>query len=84
MRRFLLSQKRFVKDEPHWLAYRPSMNKYFDKGYARNVPPGKLGGDQYFQPHFAVTKLGARKKLRIVFDAASIYRGVSMNDRQVS
>ena len=84
LRNYRQSQRRRRLDPIYAVSYAKSINKYFEKGYARKVPLSELGGDQYFHPHFGVTKPGEPDKVRVVFDAARVFRGRSMNDRLLS
>jgi hypothetical protein len=77
-------QRRLRADPVLCASYAKSMNKNFEKGYARKVPLSELGGDQFFHPHFGVTKPEEPGKVRVVFDAARQFRGQSMNDRLLS
>ena len=75
------TEKRLGSDPANATGYAKSVNKYFDKGYARKDPLVELGGDQYFYPHFVVTKPGEPENVRIVFDATRVFYGRSMNER---
>ncbi|XP_074645920.1 uncharacterized protein LOC141902179 [Tubulanus polymorphus] len=66
-------------------AYSKTFQTYLEKGYARkltaeeaDVPSPK----QWFLPHHSVCN--PKKKLRVVFDAASRYQGVSLNNQLMS
>ena len=82
-RRFVGLFRRFAKDPSYETDYRAAMSKYLTEGYARRIsdPAELAGNDQFFLPHHGVYKASAeKKKLRVVFDAAAVYGGRSLND----
>ena len=61
--------------------YNENMQKLVRDGHAELVPSERLGRDDgavWYLPHHAVLS-GANSKLRIVFDCAAEYQGVSLN-----
>ena len=62
--------------------YRAAMEQYITKGHAHKLTPDemtKFGHRTWYLPHFFVTNINKPGKLRIVFDAASKYKGASLN-----
>ena len=58
------------------------MNKLLLNGYAEPVPENALdrSGQVWFLPHHGVTHPVKRDKLRVVFDCACQYEGISLNE----
>nr|AAQ09229.1 polyprotein [Antheraea mylitta] len=59
--------------------YGKQVQHLLDSGYAEEAPSGTTPGRTFYLPHFAVVH-PMKKKIRIVFDAASRYEGKSLND----
>ncbi|XP_074657307.1 uncharacterized protein LOC141910513 [Tubulanus polymorphus] len=79
-------EKMLKNDAKKTDAYSKTFQTYLEKGYARkltakeaDVPSPK----RWFLPHHAVCN-PKKKKLRVVFDAASSYQGVSLNNQLMS
>ena len=74
-----------MREPEFFRSYKASINDYIKKGYARQVPEEQLlpkGEPLWYLPHHAVQLQHAHKdKLRVVFDCAARYRGVSLNDQ---
>ena len=82
-RRLISLKKRLVKDEKLRIKYTEVMDSYLSKGYARKVPQSILanaGGPVWYLPHHPVTNVHKPDKVRIVFDCAAKYNGLSLND----
>ena len=59
------------------------MKKFLDKGFAERVPATEethCRGRSWYLPHHAVVS-EAKNKTRLVFDAASRYKGTSLNEQ---
>ena len=76
-------EERFLREPEFFASCKASMNDYIKKGYARQVPEELLhpkGKPLWYLPHHAVQH-AHKAKLRVVFDCAARYRGVSLNDQ---
>jgi Pao retrotransposon peptidase/Family of unknown function (DUF5641)/Protein of unknown function (DUF1759)/Integrase zinc binding domain len=62
--------------------YCDKIDELFEKGYAREVDMEQLemAKHTWFLPHFAVSNPNKPGKVRVVFDAASKVKGMSLND----
>ena len=81
--RLYLLKKRFLREPEFFASYKASINDYINKGYAIQVPEEQLhpeGKPLWYLPHHAVQH-AHKDKLRVVFDCAAHYRGVSLNDQ---
>ena len=78
-----LGRRPVIRDE-----YIKVMAGHVKKGYVRQVSPEELqldGDNQWYLPHFPVVREDkATTKVRIVFDAAAIWDGRSLNDMMFS
>ena len=83
--RLALLKKRFTKDPELFLKYSESMDNLLEKGYAIKVleEPLKASDDKilWYLPHHPVFNSNKPGKLRVVFDCAATYHGVSLNDQ---
>ena len=64
--------------------YTNTMQDYINKGYAEKVPKEELEKDEgtvWYLPHHPVTHRLKPNKVRIVFDCAAKFRGVSLNQQ---
>ena len=79
--RLLGIEKRIERDESFGNRYRSEMEKYFTKGYAKELTDDMLivNTPVWYLPHFGVVNAHKPEKLRIVFDAAATTNGVSLN-----
>ena len=81
--RLYLLKKRFLRDPEFFASYKASINDYIKKGYARQVPEEHLYPKEnplWYLPHHAVQN-AHKDELRVLFDCAARYQGVSLNDR---
>ena len=83
--RLALLKKRFTKDPELFLKYSESMDNLLEKGYAIKVPEESLKASDekflWYLPHHPVFNSNKPGKLRVVFDCAATYHGVSLNDQ---
>ena len=82
--RLRLLKKKLLKDEELLRKYSMFMTDLFEKNYARKVPEHLLSrndGKVWYLPHHSVIHQTKPDKVRIVFDCAAKYRGVSLNDK---
>ena len=81
--RLLLLKRRLERDPDLHERYVEGMSALLQKGYAEPVPPStqsSTNGDIWYLPHHPV--IHPRKaKLRIVFDCAAKYKGISLNSQ---
>ena len=64
--------------------YRAVINEYMDKGYARKLSPEEAARKRritWYIPHHPVFKVNKANKCCVVFDAATRFNGVSLNDQ---
>ncbi|XP_071834278.1 uncharacterized protein [Apostichopus japonicus] len=77
-------RKRLLKDEDLHQRYKAVMEDYLRKGYARKVDvSGDVckRGEIWYLPHHPVINPNKPNKLRIVFDCAAQYQGLSLNSQ---
>ena len=75
--------RRFKKDPKLFQLYSKGIETYISQGYARKLTPteaNKVSTSAWYLPHHPVTNINKPGKVRIVFDAAAKYEGVSLND----
>ncbi|XP_068726426.1 uncharacterized protein [Montipora capricornis] len=81
--RLELLRRRLVKDPDLFQKYAAFVGNLRDKAYARKVPDNRLcrsGDATWFLPHHPVFHPKKPGKVRVVFDCAAKYKGVSLND----
>ena len=62
--------------------YRKTMHDYIDNGYARKITATELNAESaWYLPHHPVVNPNKPGKVRVVFDCAAKYKGVSLNDQ---
>lgn len=64
--------------------YEQGVQKMLSEGHAEEVPEEILGrsdGKVWYLPHFPVTSAAKPGKVRIVFDCAAKYQGISLNNQ---
>ncbi|XP_065185806.1 uncharacterized protein LOC135816538 [Sycon ciliatum] len=81
-KRLTSTERRLQKDSTVAAAYRDVLKSYEDKGYIRELGAAETEQDQcWYLPHFAIVRpQKTTTKVRIVFDPAANYRGLSLND----
>ncbi|KAK3731809.1 hypothetical protein QZH41_007624 [Actinostola sp. cb2023] len=81
----LQSLKRKLERNEHLhRKYRDFMNNLVAKGYARKLTAkeaGKPSKKTWYLPHHAVFHPQKKDKVRVMFDAAALYNGVSLNNQ---
>ena len=79
--RLISLQKRLKRDETLRQKYTEVIETYITKNYARQVPKEEFDNNStiWTLPHFPVYH-PRKGKVRIVFDCAAKYKGVSLND----
>ena len=83
-RRLQLLKKRLLKDEEIYQKYQKTMQEYINQGHAEKVPVEELEVKErplWYLPHHAVTHPLKPGKVRVVFDCAAKFEGVSLNDK---
>ena len=81
--RLELLRRRLIKDPVLFQKYAAFVDNLLDKAYARKVPdnrPARSGEATWFLPHHPVFHPKKPGKVRVVFDCAAKYKGVSLND----
>ena len=81
----LQSLKRKLKrDDEFHRKYRAFMNNLISRGYARKLTEGEAArrsSRTWYLPHHGVFHPQKQYKIRVVFDAASMHNGVSLNNQ---
>ena len=86
-RRFQLLQRRLSNNAELCERYSKVLNDYIDSGYARKLTSEEIdrASDRTnYLPHHGVVNPKKPEKLRVVFDAAAKYKGISLNDKLLS
>ena len=81
--RLELLRRRLIKDPVLFQKYAAFVDNLLDKAYARKVPDNRLARSDeatWFLPHHPVFHPKKPGKVRVVFDCAAKYKGVSLND----
>ena len=79
--RLKLLQRKFDRDATYAERYTAQVQDYITKGYASPANPSHMQqGREWFIPHHGVVNPKKPGKVRVVFDAAARFRGVSLND----
>ena len=79
-----LLRKRLSKDKDLHGKYCSAIQDYLTKGYAEKVPENELDTKEqpvWYLPHHPVTHPMKPCKVRIVFDCAAKYHGISLNQQ---
>lgn len=74
-------KRRFQKDKAFHQEYTAFMENVIDQGYAEKVPLNQLDisdGSVWYIPHHGV-RHPQKRKLRVVFDCAPEFKGISLN-----
>ena len=75
-------RRKLSRDKGLHEKYKLQVETYIDKGYAVKVSNPESGSPKvWYLPHHAVTNPNKPGKVRVVFDCAAKYRGVSLNDQ---
>ena len=75
-------EARLDRDPKYADLYYREMERLIREGYAVEVSfDGPSGRVIWYVPHFGVTNVNKPNKVRLVFDAAYIYRGISLNNQ---
>ena len=82
VRRLETLKKRFKNKQNLFRDYASQMNELIEKGYAERVPTNEkiAKGKIWYLPHHGVYHPRKPEKLRIVFDCAAKFHGMSLND----
>ena len=81
---WLESQVKRLNKSGSTQSYGEGIRGMLDKGYAEGVPDSELSvsdGSVWYLPHHHVMSAAKPGKIRIVFDCAAQYRGVSLNNQ---
>ena len=84
LQRLLATERRLEKQPEVAAKYRARIDSYIAEGHARKLTPQEVSAQndrRWFLPHHAVTNPNKPGKVRVVFDAAATYRGVSLNEK---
>ncbi|CAH8505861.1 unnamed protein product [Schistosoma mattheei] len=76
-------KRRLLKDDILYIKYTKGIESNFIKGYAEKVPEIQVQPSyrpRWYLPHHAVLNPKKPEKLRVVFDCAAKFAGVSLND----
>ena len=81
-RRLEQLKRKFQREQSFAEEYTRQINKLLEKGYAEVVPQSSFNreGSVWFLPHHGVEQSGKNGKLRVVFDCACKFEGISLND----
>ncbi|XP_065368835.1 uncharacterized protein LOC135961266 [Calliphora vicina] len=84
-KRLELSENKFKKDHVYAKKYCAKIEDLFKKGYARRLSKAEqtITPKTFYLPHFAVENPN-KDDIRVVFDAASKVKGISLNDALLS
>ena len=85
-RRLLSLEKSLFRDPAQAEAYDEALMSYVAKGHARKVSPEELRNPtqkRWMLPHHAVVSAN-KSKIRVVFDAAARFQGMSLNDALIT
>ncbi|XP_064624611.1 uncharacterized protein LOC135486058 [Lineus longissimus] len=64
--------------------YKNAFNQNIEKGYVRKLSPEEASEKGWYLPHFAIVKKDKETtKVRIVYDAAAMFEGTSLNDEML-
>ena len=82
-RRLTSLKRRLQRDDNLRVKYAEVVESYLSKGYAREVQQAYLAESNdpiWYLPHHPVTNVPKPEKVRVVFDCATKYHGLSLND----
>ncbi|XP_074655643.1 uncharacterized protein LOC141909156 [Tubulanus polymorphus] len=86
MKRLKNTECTLKKDPVRAAAYAKTFDDYVEKGYSRKLSETEANQPspkKWYLPHHAVFNPN-KKKIRVVFDAAACYSGVSLNNQLIS
>ena len=75
-------KKKFERNELR-TKYSEVMNSYLSKSYSRRVPQSELSISEqptWYLPHHPITNVNKPGEVRVVYDCAAKYNGMSIND----
>lgn len=87
LRRLCSIEAKMRRNADYAAQYREQIAGYLQKGYARQLTikeANERGPHTWYLPHFAVTNPNKPGKFRLVFDAAAVVRGQSLNSALLS
>ncbi len=82
LQRYYMLEKRFAKDYNFANRYAGVINEYLTLGHARKLNANELTSSSnrtWYLPHHGVVNPYKPSKVRVVFDAAAQFKGVSLN-----
>jgi len=85
--RLQLLKKKLLRDHKLFESYRATIHDYISKGCTQRVPKEELdvdGKPLWYLPHHAVVNPNKPRKLRVVLDCATRYKGTLLNDQLLS
>ncbi|XP_053392148.1 uncharacterized protein LOC128554860 [Mercenaria mercenaria] len=76
-------KRKLSRDPELHKMYTTSLNDYVEKGYAEEVKDGleNISRRTWYLPHHPVTNVNKPGKVRVVFDCAAKYHGISLNSQ---
>lgn len=80
--RLLGVERKMLRNEKYAQLYEENMQALLDKGYARQLTPeeaARTSPRTWYLPHFGVENHNKPNKIRVVFDAAAVVDGTSLN-----
>lgn len=83
-KRLMSVERKMLHDAAYADKYREIIRGYLAKGYARRLSSEEadlVDGRIWYLPHFAVVNPNKPDKMRVVFDAAAVAHGISLNSK---
>ena len=83
MSRLKLLKRKLQRDEELLSMYKDQVNNYITQGYAEKLNTNDVNGSKkiWYLPHHPVVNPNKPGKVRVVFDCAAKFQGVSLNDK---
>ena len=76
------------KDSERAKAYYATVDTYIAKEYARKLSSTEIAVKEpkntWYLPHYAVTNPSKPRKIHVVFDGTTLYKGTSLNDQMMT